>query len=118
MGAGATLRTRLHEKACIRMSGKDHGTGTISDSISRICCNIVEELVDSYGGVLSGMCLLGADGTECGKEFVIHRAGIIEESTDNTLDSLDTFVVEGGGSVLVREKLVSSAINDFLVSVR
>ncbi len=74
----------------------------ISYSIGWICCDIVEELVDSCGGVFSGMRLLGANGTECGEEYVINRLGIIEEGTNNALDVFDTLIVEGGGSVIVR----------------
>ena len=100
------------------MGGKDHGAGTISDSVAWICCDIVEELVDSGGGVLGSMCLLGADGTECGEEFVINCAGIIKEGTDNALDAFDTLIVEGSGCVGVREELFFSAIYDFSVHVR
>ncbi len=74
----------------------------ISDSVAWICCDIVKELVDSGGGVLSSMCLLGADGTECREEFVINCSGIIEEGTNNALDAFDTLIVEGGRSVIVR----------------
>ncbi len=102
MGTYATSRTRFREKTCIRVGCEDHGAGSISDTVAWICCDIVEELVDSCGGIFSSMCLLGADGTESGQEFVIYRSGIIEEGTNNALDAFDTLIVEGGGSVIVR----------------
>ena len=71
-------------------------------AIVGVCCDIVKELVNSYGGVFSGMCLLGADGAKCGEEFVINCAGIIEERTDNALDAFDPFVVKGWACVSVR----------------
>jgi hypothetical protein len=76
----------------------------INDTVAWICCDIVKKLVDSGQrcGVLSSMCLLGADGTECCEEFVINCTGIIEEGTDNALDAFDALIVEGGGSVIVQ----------------
>ena len=101
------------------MGGEDHGAGTISDTVVWICCDIVEELVDCCGGVFSSMCLLGADGTECGEEFVINHSGILEEEgTDNALELFDTLIVQGCRSVIVREKLFFSTINNFPVCVR
>ncbi len=100
------------------MGCKDHGAGPISDSVGWICGDIVKELANSYGGVFSGVCLLGADGTERGTEFVINRSGMIEEGTNHALDLFDTLIVQGGGRVIVREKLFFSAINEFPVCMR
>ena len=73
-----TAGTRLSEETSISVSRKDHGAGAIGDAIARVCGHIVQELVDSLGCVLGGSGLLGANGAEGGKKFVVNSAGIVE----------------------------------------
>lgn len=61
------------------MSCKDHGAGTVGDSIIWVCGDIVHELVDGLGGVFGSFGLLLADGAEGGEQFVVDCSGIIEE---------------------------------------
>ncbi len=98
------------------MGGEDHGAGPIRYPVAGVCCDIIKELVNSCCGVLSSLCLLGADGTEGSKELVINSAGIIEEGTNDALYSFDTRIVEGGGCVEVGEELFFSAIYNLTVT--
>ncbi len=42
----------------------------------------------------SGLRLSSCYGTECHKEFVVHRTGVVEKGADNFLDAVLAFVVE------------------------
>jgi hypothetical protein len=55
---------------------------------------VVEELVQGNIGGFSGCGLLGAQGAEGDKEFVVDSACIVEESANYALNSFDTFCGE------------------------
>ena len=58
VGTCLTLSVHFGEKTCVRMGCKNHGAGAISDSIGWVHDHTVKELVDSFGGVFSGIGLL------------------------------------------------------------
>ena len=76
----------LVEVVGIRVACKDHFTRTVGDYIVWVRGNIVEELVDIISGGLCGHGLLRADGAENDKKFVVDRASITQEDSENTLD--------------------------------
>ena len=73
---------------------KDHVACTEGDAIVWLRGKIVEELVDSTSGGLGGHGLLGANGTESDKKFVVDRASVPQEGTDDTLDAFDAVCVK------------------------
>jgi hypothetical protein len=73
------------------VSAENHVAGAICGAIVWVCCQVVEELVHGSIGGFSGCGLLGAQGAEGGKEFVVGSACLVEESANDTLNSFDTF---------------------------
>lgn len=61
------------------MRREDHVAGPVGDAIIRVCCNIIEQLHDRLFGLLSCLGLLGADGAEGHKKFVVDHPRIIEQ---------------------------------------
>jgi hypothetical protein len=81
-------------KAGIGVSAENHVAGAICDAILWVCGQVVEELVHGNIGGFSGCGLLGAQGAEGGKEFVVDSACVVEESANDALNSSDTFCGE------------------------
>jgi hypothetical protein len=62
--------------------------------LSWVCGQVVEKLVHGNIGCFSGDGLLGTQGAESGKELVVNCTCIVEESTNDALNSLDSFCGE------------------------
>jgi hypothetical protein len=76
------------------MSAENHVAGAICGAIVWVRGQVVEELVHGNIGGFSGCCLLEAQGAEGSKEFVVDSTCIVEESTNDALNSFDTFCGE------------------------
>jgi hypothetical protein len=76
------------------MSAENHVAGVICGAVIWVRVQVVKELVYGNIGGFSGCGLLGAQGAEGGKEFVVDSACIVEESTNDALNSFDTFCGE------------------------
>ncbi len=76
------------------MSAENHVASGICGAVVRVCGQVVEKLVHGNIGGFSGGGLLGAQGTEGGKELVINCMCVVEESANYALNSLDTFCGE------------------------
>jgi hypothetical protein len=74
------------------VSAENHVAGMICGAI--VWVHGVKELVHDNIGGFSGCGLLGAQGAEGGKEFVVDSAWVVEESTNDALNSFDTFCGE------------------------
>jgi hypothetical protein len=64
-------------KAGIGVSAENHVTGTIYGAIVRVHCQVVKKLVHGNIGSFSGSGLLGTQGAEGGKEFVVDSVCIV-----------------------------------------
>ncbi len=76
------------------MSAENHVAGVICGAVVWVHCQVVEELVHGNIGGFSGCGLLGAQGAEGGKEFVADSTFVLEESTNDALNSFDTLCGE------------------------
>ena len=65
------------EISLICVSGKEHVTGLISDTIIGVCSDIIEKLFYCFVGGFSGEGLFLSDFTECDYEFVVHSTGVV-----------------------------------------
>ncbi len=76
------------------MSAENHVAGAICGAIVRVRGHVVKKLVHGNIGGFSGCGLLGTQGAEGGKEFVVNSVCIVEESANDALNSFDTFCGE------------------------
>ncbi len=81
-------------KAGIIVSAENHVASVICGAVVRVCGQVVKKLVHGNIGGFSGCGLLETKGTEGGKEFVVNCTCIVEESTNDALNSFDTFCGE------------------------
>ncbi len=81
-------------KAGVSVSTENHVAGRICGAVIWVCCQVVKELVHGNISGFSGCGLLGAQGAEGGKEFVVDSACVVEESANDALNSFDTFCGE------------------------
>ncbi len=79
--------------------------------------HLVKELVHGNIGGFSGCGLLGAQGAEGGKEFDENSACLVEESTNDALNSFDTLCGEGAVGI-DKGWLCDLAQNDCMMFVR
>ncbi len=86
-------------KAGVVVSAENHVAGAICGTVVRVHGQVVEELIHGNIGGFSGCGLLGAQGAEGGKEFVVNSACIVEESANDALNSFDTVCKEGCGNM-------------------
>ncbi len=80
--------------AGVGLSTENHVAGAICGAIVWARGQVVEGLVHGNIGGFSGCGLLGAQGVEGGKEFVVDSACLVEESANDALNSFDTFCGE------------------------
>jgi hypothetical protein len=73
------------------VSAGNHVAGAICGAVVWVRGQVVKELVHGNIGGFSGCGLLGAQGAEVGKEFAVDSACVVEESTNDALNSFDTF---------------------------
>ncbi len=78
-------------KAGVGMTAENHATSAICGAIDGVCGQVVEMLVHGNFGGFSGCGLVGTQGTEGGKEFVVNCTCVVEESANDALNSFDTF---------------------------
>ena len=64
------------------------------------------------------VALLGTQGAESGKKFVVDSSCVVEKGADDALDPFDTFVGERGTVWFVVGDLSDLAIDNFAVFVR
>ncbi len=81
-------------KAGVGVSTEYHVAGVICGAVVWVRDQIVKELVHGNIVGFSGCGLLGAQGAEGGKEFVVNSACVVEESANDALNSFDTFCGE------------------------
>ncbi len=81
-------------KAGVGMSPENHVASTICGVIVGVRGQLVEKLVHGNIGGFSGCDLLGTQGAEGGKEFVVDCTCVVEESANHALNSFDTFCGE------------------------
>ncbi len=77
-------------KAGVGVSAENHVAGAICDAVVWVHGQVVEELVHGNIGGFSSCGLLGAQGAEGGKEFVVNSAWVVEESANDALNSFGT----------------------------
>ena len=65
--------------------------------------NIIKELRDCCSCVFGDFGLLGTDGAESSKEFMVNGPCIVQEGTNNTLNLLDAGGIEGWTCVNIEE---------------
>ena len=104
MGASMAMGTSLDEFNGIGVACKHHIASTVGDSVLWLRGNIIEELVDRFRDVLGGCGLLGADGAESNKEFVVDRVSVPKEGDDYYLDTF------GAGRVDWRSRIGRSRL--------
>ena len=102
MGACSAAGACFCEEAGIGVCQEDHVAGPVGDAIIRVCRHLIEELRDVFFGLLCGFGLLGADGTEGGKQFIVDLSCIVEERSDYALDPFDAVVIQRWAVVNVR----------------
>ena len=61
--------------------------------------------------------MLGAEGAEGSQEFVVDCPGIVEEGSNDALDTLDAFICEWWAGVLVWEELGGHPIDNGAVGM-
>ncbi len=81
-------------KTGIGVSTENHVAGAICGAVVWVRGHVVKELVHGNIGGFSGCGLLGAQGAEGGKEFVVDSACVVEESANDALNSFDAFYGE------------------------
>ncbi len=81
-------------KASIGVSAENHVASAICGAVVGVGGQLVKKLVHGNIGGFSGCGLLGTQGAEGGKEFVVNCTCVVEESANDTLNSFDTFCGE------------------------
>jgi hypothetical protein len=81
-------------RAGVGVSAENHVAGRICGAVIWVRGQVLEELVHGNIGGFSGCGLLGAQGAEGGKEFVVDSTCVVEESANDALNSFDIFCVE------------------------
>ncbi len=76
------------------MSTENHVASAICGAVVGVCGQVVEKLVHSNIGGFNGCDQLGTQGAEGGKELVVNCMCVVEESTNEALNSFDTFCGE------------------------
>jgi hypothetical protein len=94
VGTCSTVALCFVVKAGISVSAENHVAGAMCDAIVWVRGQVVEELVRGNIDGFSGCGLLGAQGAEGGKEFVVGSACVVEESTNDAMNSVGTFCGE------------------------
>jgi hypothetical protein len=85
----------------------------ICGAIVRVGGEVIKKLADGFGSGFSGSGLLGAQGAESGKKFVVNSSCVVEKGTDDALDPFDTFVGERGTVWFIVGDLGDLAVDDF-----
>ncbi len=118
VSAGAAAAFGFIVEARIGVGAEYHVTAAICGAIVRIGGKVIKKLADGFGSGFSGSGLLGTQGVESGKKFVVDSSCIVEKSADDALDPFDTFVGERGTVWFVSGDLGDLAVDNFPVFVR
>ena len=116
--AGAAAAFGFVVEANIGVGAEYHVTAAICGAIVREGGEVIKKLADGFGSGFSGSGLLGAQGAESGKKFVVNSSCIVEKGADDALDPFDAFVGERGTVWFVVGDLGDLAVDDFAVFVR
>ena len=118
VSASMAADTSIVEVSGIGVFCKDHVTRTVGDAIVWVCGNIVEELVDSVSGGLSGRSLLGANDAESNEKFVVDHESVPKEVANDTLDAFYAIRIEWRARIGCCRLLGLGAIGDGGMIVR
>ena len=115
MGACVATGAALVVESRIGVGGQVHSAGAEEETVSRICVDIVEQVVHGSCCICSCCGLLGdAEGNE---ELVFDGPRVVDQGSDDTLRSFDARFVESQRSIFVRCQLLLGAVDDFAVLV-
>ena len=118
MGASAAASFADIEVHGVEMGWEDHVAGAVGDAVGWVSCHKVEELSDGIVGGLCGGGLLLAEFAEDNKKFVVHSACVVEQSSNDCLDTCYAVLVKGWSVVSAGGVLYLRATDDGRVIVR
>ncbi len=104
-------------KAGIGVSAENHVAGAICRAVVWVHCQVIKELVHGNISGFSGCGVLGAQGSEGGKEVVVDSVCVVEESTNDALNSFGTFCGKRRAVRIDMVELCGLAKNDFRMFV-
>ncbi len=95
VSAGTAAAFGFIVEASIGVGAEYHVTAAICGAVVRVGGEVIKKLlVDGFGSGFSGSGMLGAQGAESGKKFVVNSSCVVEKGADDALDSFDTVVGE------------------------
>ncbi len=94
VGTGLTAALWFIMKAGIGVSAENHVASAICGTVVGVHGQVVKILVHGNIGGFSGCGLLGTQGAEGGKEFVVDCTWVVEESANDALNSFHIFCGE------------------------
>jgi hypothetical protein len=118
VGTGLAAVFGFVVKTGVGMSAEYHVAGTVCGAVVGVGGKEVEKLVDCFGGGLGGSGLLGAQCAESSKELLVNCACIVEEGTDDALDSLDACFGEWRTVGFIVGELGELSVDNFVMLVR
>ncbi len=117
VSAGAAAAFGFIVEASISVGAEYHVTAVICGAIVRVGGKVLKKLVDGFDSGFSGSGLLGAQGAESGKKFVVDSSCVVEKGADDALDSFDTDVGERRTVGFIVGNLGDLAVDNFIVFV-
>ncbi len=118
VSAGAAAAFGFIVEASIGVGAEYHVSAAICSAIVRVGGEVIKKLVDGFGSGFSGSGLLGAQGAESGKKFVVDSSCVVEKGANDALDHFDTIVGEWRTVGFVVGDLGDLAVDNFTVFVR
>ncbi len=118
VSAGAAAAFGFVVEASIGVGAEYHVPAAICGAIVRVGGEVIKKLADGFGSGFSGSGLLGTQGAESGKKFVVDSTCVVEKGAGDALDPFDTFVGERGTVWFVVGDLSDLAVDVFAVFVR
>jgi hypothetical protein len=93
MGTCSAVRSSFVEVACICMCAKYHVTRSVDNAIIGVCGNVVEVVEERFHELFHVYCCLSlscSNGIECYQQLIVDSSCIIQEGSDNFLNTLDS----------------------------
>lgn len=118
VSTGAAVAFGFIVEASIGVGTEYHVTAAICGAIVRVGGEVIKKLADGFGSGFSGSGLLGAQGAESGKKFVVDSSCVVEKGANDALDPFDTVIGEWRTVGFVVGDLGDLAVDDFAVFVR